>query len=368
MFSTFILKLTEVCNLNCTYCYMFNSNDSTHKSVPKIMDASVACIFVDRLVEYADKSGRQQFKIVLHGGEPSLWPVDSFKKLFDKVQEARECFDLRVSMQTNLLQISRTKLSLLCEAGGSFGVSLDGPREYHDRFRVLHTGLGSYDRIRANLDQISDWGLADHLSGFLTVANPDIPPPLYFDWIRALVKPNVSVLWPMHYNYDNLPDRDYGSWFSQLFKLWVDEDDPQIKIRLFRDAIGRLLGYRFHGDSIGNDTLNMLTIETDGQYERHDYFRGYSEDGVRTGFNLLKDDIASVARDPVVKACMNLRDSLPKECQSCRHEDVCGGGFVPNRMQRGERPLARKSVMCDDHMRFFDSVSGYVSQNIGAHR
>jgi len=361
MFSTFILKLTEFCNLNCSYCYMFNSADRTHRAVPKIMSSNVASKFIARLVEYGESSGQTKFKIVLHGGEPSLWPRNHFRRLFDDIAAARESFDIRVSMQTNLVQVDQEKLALLAEVDGSFGVSLDGPREYHDQDRVFHSGSASYDLIWSNLQKIAEWGLADRLSGFLTVANPSIPPAQYFRWILGLPNPNVSILWPIHYNYDNLPQRDYGSWFAKLFRIWVQKDDPTIRIRIFRDAIGRMLGWRYHGDSIGNDSLNMLPIETDGEYLRHDYFRAYSENGVRTGMNLLDHELAAAARDPLVSACLELRKSLPEDCLSCRHVDVCGGGFLANRLKRGELPLARKSMMCGDHLRFFDAVSEYVT-------
>ena len=356
-----ILKLTEICNLNCTYCYMFNSEDKTYTRVPKLMSKPVSMQVLSRIKEYLNAYPEIKLRIVLHGGEPTLWTKEYFHEFLAEVNAIRSKTQrLSLGLQTNLFEYDHEILHKVANVGGSIGVSLDGPQFYNDSVRITHTGKGSYKQICENLKQLETDGLMANLGGFLTVANPDIPPQEYLDWIKTLPKERVSILWPIHYNYDTPPQKDYGSWFAKLFGLWTEEDDESIQIRFFQDAIKRTLGHKEHGDSIGNDALNSIVINTDGQYERHDYLRYFSDGIVRTDFNVFTDSIASASKDEIISQCSNLRAHLPTECVECIHTDVCGGGFIANRFGEGDLSFNRKSVMCTDHKLFFDAVREYL--------
>jgi uncharacterized protein len=87
-FAGCVVKLTAYCNLNCTYCYMFNLTDHTFKRIPKIMSMTVAESLVARLREYIIERDLSAFHVTLHGGEPTLWPVTHFKLLFEGIEKA----------------------------------------------------------------------------------------------------------------------------------------------------------------------------------------------------------------------------------------------------------------------------------------
>jgi uncharacterized protein len=363
MINVIILKLTEICNLNCSYCYMFNSQDKTYTRVPRLMSETVSMQVLLRIREHLDAHPEIRLRIVLHGGEPTLWPSGHFHTFLDKIKEIRtQTGRLTFRLQTNLFEYDDEIVRKVVESGGSIGVSLDGPEQYNDAVRITHGGKGSYQQVTANLKRLESDGLMAHFGGTLTVSNPDIPPQAYLDWIKELPKKRVSVLWPIHYNYDTPPLKSYGAWYAELFRLWVEEDDASIEIRFFKDAIKRMLGHKNHGDSIGNDGLNSLVVNTDGQYERHDYLRYFSDGAIRTGFNVASDSIDSASCDEVINRCSDLRAHLPKECAECRHSDLCGGGFIANRLGGDKLSFERKSVMCEDHKLFFDAVRQYVDQ------
>lgn len=361
MIASLILKLTETCNLDCTYCYMFNSEDKTYTRVPKQMPYSTALQVLRRIEEYLQSHQHARLRLVLHGGEPTLWNEQAMGPFLEEVKALRRRTGrISLGMQTNLYDYDAALLKRVAAAGGSIGVSLDGPPTYNDRRRVTKGGGGSYAKIAANLKRLEQDGLLPYFGGVLSVADPQIPPAEYFTWIRTLPKQRVSVLWPIHYNHDIPPQRDYGAWYAELFRLWCDADDPDIDIRFFRDAIKRTLGATHHGDSIGGDSLNSIVVNTDGVYERHDYLRYVADGVVRTAFNVTEHTIDEALNDPVIRRCANLRTSLPAECVSCEHEAVCGGGFIANRLGGSALDFGRKSVMCDDHRHFFGAVRSYV--------
>ncbi|WP_345990193.1 radical SAM protein [Sulfurimonas sp. HSL1-2] len=361
MIATLVLKLTETCNLDCTYCYMFNSEDKTYTRVPKYLPLETGLQVLDHIGAYLWRHPGHRIRLVLHGGEPSLWPETSMTPFLEAVAALRnETQRLSLGFQTNLYDYDAGLLSRVAAAGGSIGVSLDGPGAYNDRRRVTKGGNGSYARVAENLRRLEADGLLDAFGGVLSVADPEIPPETYLEWVGTLPKKRVSVLWPIHYNHDAPPQHDYGAWYAELFRLWSAADDPSIDIRIFRDAIKRMLGSAHHGDGVGGDRLNSIVVNTDGQYERHDYLRYFADGAVRTAYNVREHGLETAANDAVIRRCADLRDTLPEECRICEHSEVCGGGFVANRLGGAGVDFSRKSVMCGDHRRFFDAVRSYL--------
>lgn len=364
-FSSAILKLTAVCNLDCSYCYMFNQADQTFRRVPPLMDSAIAHRFLTELRRYLQtRPGR--FTIVLHGGEPTLWPLDRFEAFLDGVDRLRaEGHDLAVTIQTNGLRLAADLLDLFAVHRVSVGISLDGPQMYNDQLRVTRGGRGSYERVARTVAGVLDRH-PEVVGGFLSVANPEIPPDEYLAWVRSLPIPRVDVLWPIHYHWGNPPWVEigleeyrrrprYGDWLSELFGLWMQLDDPTVVVRGFRDLILQSLGGKGHTDSIVNDELAMFVVNTDGGIEYPDYFRAHRNGGSRTRFNVLTDSFAAVAEDPGFSFCIHLRRYLPDECRPCPHVGVCGGGFLPGRFSGEGLPL-RRSVLCYDHFRFYGNV------------
>lgn len=373
MFCSAILKLTAACNLNCSYCYMFNLNDQTHRRVPGLMPKQVALAALKRIDEHAQEFSLRTFNLILHGGEPTLWPISFFQELLNEVGNLeRKGLKLNVSIQTNAYKLDEVLLELFANHSVRLGISVDGPRSHHDEYRVNHKGEGSYEQVMSTVDRICTLGYRDLIGGFLTVAHTEIPPEAYLAWIKTLPVPRVSVLWPIDFNYNNPPWKGenfesylkaprYGMWFANLFELWWLQNDPDIEIRYFFDVIAHLLGRRQHGDSIVNDVNDMLVINTDGGFEYPDYYRAFVDGGSRTKFSVSDHSLTEAISDPIFEFNLNMRDNLPEICHACEHKEICGGGFLPGRMHRkGEIPY-KKSVLCFDHFYFFSAVKEILS-------
>lgn len=380
MFRLAIMKLTAFCNLNCKYCYMFNQNDRTFTRIDKNMTLMTALKCLERIRDHAWANSLDHFTITLHGGEPTLWPLDSFKAFLLRVDEMRSTgLDLRVNIQTNGYQIRPALLDLWDEHRVTFGVSLDGPREYHDLARVTHNNLGSYDTVVRNVQDIIDRGYKHLLSGFLSVSHPEIPPEAFLSWADELPVRKLDVLWPMEYNYDNPPWRDvgfeeyrkrprYGAWFADLFDLWYTRDDPTLQIRLFFDCIQMLFGSRQHVDNIVNDTIPIFVVNTDGGIEYHDFFRAYKDGACRTEYNVHSHSLDELSEDPVFYYLLNIEDYLPSGCFECPHRSICGGGFLPGRMSTNEVIPTRRSVLCEDHYYFFSRMKRTLAPVLQTYR
>lgn len=125
----------------------------------------------------------------------------------------------------------------------SIGISIDGPEDWHDRFRVNHTGRGSYRKVRRAIELLA----ADSRKlawGTLTVANPDFPGTRVFSHLVDLGVRNMDFLWP-DYHHDMRPPWPTGAlsqYYTELFDAWLDAMNPDIKVRWFTTVIEMLLG------------------------------------------------------------------------------------------------------------------------------
>ena len=376
VFSSCVLKLTAVCNLDCTYCYVFNSADRVYTRVPPFLSVEGALRTLDRVIEHLDTVGQREFDLTLHGGEPTMWPLKNFACLLERVEEIRgQGIKLRVAMQTNAYRIDPRLISLLADHKVSIGISLDGPATVNDRYRVDHAGRGSYRRVMATISAIIEAGQERLIGGFLTVAQPAVEPEAFLDWAEHLPLSRLDVLWPIEFHHANPPWRgldfaDYaraprfGCWFARLFDLWWERDQPNVYIRHFFQIIERMLGSRIHADAIVNDELPMFVVNTDGGIEYPDYFRAYIDGGSRTRFNVFVNALDEIADDPGFSYCLSLGNHLPQECQFCPVADVCGGGFLPGRLMPGEWPPRRRSVLCFDQLHFFSHVRNVMSPHL----
>ncbi|MBN8889079.1 MAG: hypothetical protein ABS99_08925 [Acetobacteraceae bacterium SCN 69-10] len=365
-FELCIVKVTAFCNIDCSYCYMFNAADHTHERVPRTMSEAMALRLLDRIRDYLDAGGRRRFHLTLHGGEPSLWPLPAMRGFLERVRALNaEGYHLTVSMQTNAFRYDERLFALLAEHGVSVGVSIDGPREFNDRRRVTHRGAGSYDRVMGNVERILGGPGAGVFQGFLAVADPTIAPAAFVDWAAALPVTRLDLLWPMDFSHLNPPWDDgdeaayraaprFGHWFAAVFDAWMAKDDPDLHIRHFYDCIAHYLGSTRHIESIVNDGVPMFVVNTDGAYEYHDYLRPHADGACRTGANATDHPISVLHDDPLFRRLLALAEHLPADCAGCDVRAVCGGGFLPGRTGAPGMP---RSVLCHDQGHFFAHVS-----------
>jgi uncharacterized protein len=336
------------------------------------MRSETALLLLDRVEEHLLATNSSRFSLVLHGGEPTLWPLESYVAFFDRIKRLRQAgLDIRVLLQTNAIRLSDDLLDLYAENDIRLGISLDGPQSYNDVYRIDHAGRGSYRSVMKTVDHMQSRDLGHMIGGFLTVANPEIPPAAMVRWADELPVRVLDLLWPMEFNYDRPPWSDgrhgayrrnprYGRWFAETFEEWWSRDDPSLVIRLFFETILVLLGSPRHTDMLVNDKLGMFVVNTDGGIEYHDYFRSYQDSGTRTRFRLEDNSIAELVEDALFSFCMQLGDHLPAECADCAVAYPCGGGFLPGRMKQGTALPDRRSVLCYDQFVYHQKVLEHV--------
>jgi uncharacterized protein len=331
MITQFVLKLNRVCNLRCTYCYYIN--DATE--LPGLrMSWPILRTFLDKYADYCRRHSLRG-RIVFHGGEPLLMG----RAYMDRALSHRGFVDnaLHASVQTNGLLLDDDWLDLLRKHNVAIGISLDGPKEVHDMYRVTAAGRPSYDQTIWAIQLMQRRG---EDVGVLAVINPKADGQEVFQHFVNLGIKRIDFLFPQTnhalHSIDPMDMEGIKQYLVRAFLAWFNLDDPTIRVRLFRELIKRYfaegLGYAPIGISRWQD---LAILETDGtiaqleelaEADRYDGGKRYN-----TGFDILNCDIEEV-ETYMNKFWLDIgTDELPSLCKSCDMNYICHGGNAGTR-------------------------------------
>jgi len=151
---TVVMNVTNQCNLSCSYCYEYGEDRiATPDGKTKFMTEETARSTVDFLLNQSP--GRRMVHLTFFGGETLL----NFKVVKSTIEYARTKaaeMDKFVdfSMTTNATMLTSEIINFLAENNIGVTVSIDGPKESNDKFRVFHNGKGSYDVIAPKIKEL----------------------------------------------------------------------------------------------------------------------------------------------------------------------------------------------------------------------
>jgi uncharacterized protein len=372
--SSFILKTTSVCNLDCRYCYMFNLQDTSFKRRPNTMPSVILNSSIASIYQYAVNNDIRNIHIIFHGGEPLLAGRDWFREavsLFRSTGVGQ--VDFTFSVQTNGVLLDTSWIDLFKELRIAVSISMDGPRHIHDRARVYHGGRGSYDDVVRGLRLLIDTPDSNSIfGGVLCVVDPSEQGIDTYQHFRSLGVKRLDFLLPLEFNWDNLPpnpvhgnDTPYADYLIPIFDSWWSEDDPGVNLRFAKDIVCLLMGSRHHIDALGGDAVALGVIEADGSIEPLDALRACGDGFTNLGLNILTDPINNLYDRPLFQTVMMGQDGLCAECRDCPLHDVCGAGYLPNRFGNG-RGFDNPSVYCRDLWKLILHITNAVRSRIAS--
>jgi uncharacterized protein len=151
---TVVMNVTNQCNLSCGYCYEYGEDRIDEPAgKTRFMSEETARQTVDFLLDQSP--GRRVVNLTFFGGETLL----NFKVVKSTVEYARKRAAelgkyVDFSMTTNATMLTGEIINFLAENQVGVTVSIDGPKESNDRFRVFHDGKGSYDVIAPKIKEL----------------------------------------------------------------------------------------------------------------------------------------------------------------------------------------------------------------------
>lgn len=354
--SGLVLKIAERCNLNCSYCYMYNHVDTTYLNKPRFISSEILDAVIDRIAAHLSRHATRQFSITLHGGEPMLAQPALIRRFATRAKT--EIGDgLSIGMQTNATLVTDEWLDVLADCRIQPGVSLDGTGAIHDRHRIGHDGRGSYADAERGFRRLQDRGLAP---GILCVVGEGDGLTNYLH-LKSLGADRVDFILPdvSHDRVQRGSATPVADYLIPIFDWWFSDDGPPIRIRLFENIIRLILGARSHTEALGGGPVNYVVVDTDGSILGNDCFKVCADGLADSGLNVLSHGFDDLERaKPLIY--LTLTEGLPpaRACVDCPEFHVCGGGSAPNRYSSA-RQFDNPSVWCADLL----ALIGHVRQS-----
>lgn len=240
---TGLICCTLDCNLACSYCYEGNGEKHEYPKIDVIND-DFACArdkidkFIDELYEY---NGNGFTTIIWHGGEPTLINY----KLLDSIMQSQRDKghdNIKWSMQSNGTLLTDGYVETLKKHGVSIGVSLDGLKEQHDKFRKFKNGNPTFDIIIKNIQRLQNAGVRCGTLITITDNNVDYLLEIYDFFADLNVSFNFNALFPDKKEHTpRLNVSEYAKRICDLFDRWISDTDHKIMISPFMHIIEGLL-------------------------------------------------------------------------------------------------------------------------------
>jgi uncharacterized protein len=363
-----VLKVASRCNLNCSYCFMYNLGDETWRGQPAVMSREVLDATLARVRSHCQRHGLERFHLILHGGEPLL-AGEAF--LGELMAAARRVLlpevQPMVRVQTNGTLLTTSMSQVLHRLGIQVGVSLDGPRAVNDRHRLDHAGRSSYDRVIAGIEnhrRTDD----ERFLRLLSVIDLEADPVECYEHAKTLGARSMDFLFP-DATHDHPPphlgrsETPYADWLIAIFERWFVERPRPLHIRLLEEIISTICGGENGTDLVGTGPNEVLVVETDGGIEPVDSLKVCGDGFTKLGANVLENELDDVLGTDLAQAYHLSGQRACDTCRACPLHRVCGGGFLPHRHRR-QNGFDNPSVYCRDLMRLIVHIQNRLCQEL----
>jgi uncharacterized protein len=364
---TVLVKVVSRCNLDCSYCYVYHMGDEAWRVLPKRLTRQTEFAIVEQLAALLKSQGRP-FSIVLHGGEPLQFGCSRLATFLENLRSTlgKTC---GISIQTNGVLISEAILDICSANGVSISVSLDGPANIHNQFRLDSRRRATHQRVLAGIEKLKRHPHAAQLfSGALAVVDPYSSPADVYAFFKELGVPSVDFLYRdgnhtvLPYGKASPTSIEYGRWMSALLDLYVSDPAP-FRIRVLDDLMKLILGGAGTKEGIGLTDFGILVIETDGSIKKNDTLKssplGDRFNGTR---NISEQSLVDIVGSAEFEEYHNSQRPTSSKCCDCQILRVCGGGMLTHRFKDGSG-YDNPSVFCSDQIFLIERMRSLLSHD-----
>jgi uncharacterized protein len=351
-----------VCNLDCAYCYYLSKERLYPGSHFRMSDA----LLEEYTRQYIEAQPVPEVTFAWQGGEPTLIGLDFFRRAIGFQQRYRRPgMHIHNALQTNGVTLDDAWCRFFREHDFLVGISLDGPRDLHDAYRVDKGSKPTFDRVMAGLELLKKHGVEFNVLTTVHAANADHPLEVYrflrdeagamfIQFIPILERDNETGFQEGEkVTARSVTGRQYGDFLIAIFDEWVRQDVGRVFVQIFDAALAAWLGQR-PGLCIFEETCGTaLAMEHNGDLYSCDHF---VEPRYKLG-NMQDVPLAEmVGSGPQRQFGLAKRDTLPRYCRECRVRFVCNGGCPKNRILHTPDGEPGLSFLCAGYKAFFTHI------------
>jgi uncharacterized protein len=369
-----------VCNLDCQYCF-FLSKEVLYPNSQFRMTDDLLKIYIRQIL---DAQPTLEVSINWQGGEPTLMGLDFFKRSVEYAEKYKKPGQtLLHTIQTNGTKIDDEWASFFKQNNFLVGLSLDGPKELHDVYRVNKGGQGSFDQVLRGWEILKKHDVDVNILCTVNAANGDHPLEVYhffrdelnaqyMQFIPIVERATTETLalanqgWSEHPGTDRplytqsgdlvtersvKPDQ-FGPFLIAIFDEWIKSDVGKVFVQSFDTALANWLGQpslciyqRTCGES--------LVLEHNGDLYSCDHF---VEPAFLLG-NIKKTHMIDlVSSDQQHKFGQDKFDTLPQYCRECEVLVACYGECPRNRFINAPDGESGLNYLCASYKQFFNHI------------
>lgn len=380
-----------VCNLDCTYCYYLHKEDLLRDPNTRIAD--------DLLEEFIRQyiAGQEIEEVVLnwHGGEPALLGLDFFRKAVELERKYAGTIRIRNDFQTNGVLLDESWCEFFKEHGFHVGLSIDGPKDLHDRFRVDKGGSPTFDRVYRAARLLRQYQIPFNPLVVVNAANARHPAEVYrfltedlgclrIQWLPCAEPKDFRTVAPGRWDTARMPilgtpaarpghpdsvvtdwsvdPDDWGEFLCQTFELWLKTGLGKVLVNWFETSVGAWMNEPAQMCNLAPVCgRSLLALERDGSLyscERLVYPEYRLGNLLDAGCQLAD----AVYSDRQRQFGLNKRNSLTDQCKRCPYLFACYGECPKNRFVKSSDGQPGHNYLCSGMRRFFAYADPYLRQ------
>jgi len=371
----------SACNLACTYCFYLSKQRLPGGPGGGHMHDEV----LERLVrDYIEGVTAEEVVFSWQGGEPTLMGLDFFRKVVELQRRyAKPGQRIENDLQTNGTLLDDEWAGFLKEHRFLVGLSIDGPREVHDHFRVTKQDAPTFDAVFAAAQRLQRAGVPFNTLTCVHRFNASRPLDVYrflrrelgstyLQFIPIVEAKDFETAAPQSWNPEQLPvvgtprarpddpdsivtpwsvDPDeYGYFLSKVWDEWQARDVGKVLVNFCETLVAQHMGQPsqicVHSEFCGKG----VAVEHDGSVYSCDHYVYPSH---RLG-NVRDRSLGDMVFSPTqVRFGYAKSEGLPAYCRQCEFLGDCWGECPKNRLLRTPDGEAGLNYLCPGLKRFF---------------
>lgn len=340
-----IKPASQRCGLRCKYCFYHDISQKRSAADRGLMSIETAEIIIKKTIKEAENSCCFAFQ----GGEPFLRGLDFYREF---VQIVRHCNEKNVfvsyAIQTNGMHINEEWAKFLKDNRFLVGISLDGPAEIHNRFRVDQREKGTYKNVMAACSILNRFQVPFNILCVITAFSARRGMKLYefykkqgFSHLQFIpcLEPAGEVR-----GEHALSSADYGEFLKTIFDLWYQDfqKGKYLSIRHIDNYLSLLAGQPPELCSMKEQCSCQFALEADGSVYPCDF---YMADQWMLG-NILSCSFQEMAEGETAGQFIS-QSVIGSQCRECKWGWLCRGGCRRDREQE-------KNIFCKSYEDFFE--------------
>ena len=327
--------------------------------------------------------------VAWQGGEPTLMGLDLFKRSVELVNKLkRSDQQIQYTIQTNGTLLDDEWCAFFKQNDFLAGLSVDGPKDLHDAYRVNKGGAGSFDQVMCGLEFLKKYKVEFNILCAVHAANQHHPLEVYhffrdelgaqfIQFIPIVERVSASMLPIANEGWGERPlytiegdrvtkrsveARAYGRFLISIFDEWVKRDVGKIYVQHFDSALANWVGAPGAVCIFTETCGQAVALEHNGDLHSCDHF---VEPNYKLG-NIRETHLIQLLASPQqIKCGQDKKTTLPRYCRECEVRFACHGECPKNRFIKTPDGEDGLNYLCAAYKAFFGHIDGTMKTMAG---